>query len=90
MNSPTRSGVDLWTIPAQLWSNAGLSTAPVPDELVKRCLEIGCPADGVVLDPFVSSGMSVRVALNAGRSGIGIDPNGTFCRQAEWTWKARA
>ena len=79
---------DLWTIPAQPRSNSGLSTAPFPDDLVKRCLRIGCPADGVVLDPFVGSGTTVRVALDTGRSGIGIDLNGTFCQHAVRTLRA--
>ena len=87
---PDKIEEDLWTIPAQPRSNGGLSTAPFPDELVKRCLKIGCPAGGVVLDPFVGSGTSVRVALDTGRSGIGIDLNGAFCRHAVRTLKARA
>ena len=80
---------DLWTIRAQPRSNSGLPTAPFPDELVKRCLRIGCPAGGVVLDPFVGSGTTVRVALDTGRSGIGIDLSGTFCRYAVRTLRAR-
>lgn len=87
---PDKIEEDLWTIPAQPRSNGGLSTAPFPDELVNRCLKIGCPAGGVVLDPFVGSGTSVRVALDTGRSGIGIDLNGAFCRHAVRTLKARA
>lgn len=79
---------DMWTIPAQPRSNGGLSTAPFPDELVERCLNIGCPADGVVLDPFVGSGTTVRVALDTGRSGIGIDLHETFCRHAVETLQA--
>jgi DNA modification methylase len=73
---------DLWTIKAQPKRNNGLDTAPFPDELVKRCLEIGCPEKGVVLDPFMGSGTTVRVALNMGRSGIGIDLNNEFCAYA--------
>ena len=73
---------DLWTIPAQPRGTGGLDTAPFPDELVERCLEIGCPEDGVVLDPFVGSGTTVRVALSSGRSGIGIDLNREFCLHA--------
>ena len=78
---------DLWTIPAQPRSNGGLSTAPFPDELVKRCLKIGCRAGGVVLDPFVGSGTTVRVALETKRSGIGVDLSGAFCRHAVSTLK---
>ena len=87
---PDKIEEDMWTIPAQPRSNGGLSTAPFPDELVKRCLKIGCPTGGVVLDPFVGSGTTVRVALDTGRSGIGVDLNGAFCRHAVRTLKARA
>ena len=81
---------DMWTIPAQPRLNGGLSTAPFPDELVKRCLRIGCPANGVVLDPFVGSGTTVRVAIDTGRSGIGIDLNGDFCEHAVRTLQRRS
>ncbi len=73
---------DMWTISTQPKSTNGLDTAPFPDELVERCLEIGCRERGVVLDPFVGSGTTVRVALQNGRSGIGIDLNRSFCEFA--------
>ena len=73
---------DLWTIAVQTRPNGGLDTVPLPDELVTRCLDIGCPVPGVVLDPFVGSGTTVRVAVSTGRSGIGIDLNESFCRYA--------
>ena len=71
---------DLWTIPAKPRANGGLDTAPYPDELVRRCIEIGCPEHGVVLDPFLGSGTTARVALAMGRAAIGIDLNPEFCR----------
>lgn len=73
---------DLWTIEAQPKSTNGLNTAPFPDELVNRCLSVGCPEKGIVLDPFVGSGTTMRVALSTGRSGIGIDLNRKFCLHA--------
>ena len=76
---------DLWTISAQPRQNGGLDTAPFPDELVLRCLDVGCPTPGVVLDPFVGSGTTVRVAISTGRSGIGIDLNRSFCEYAAST-----
>lgn len=86
---PGKIEEDLWTIRAQPRSTGGLPTAPFPDELVKRCLRIGCPSSGVVLDPFVGSGTTVRVALDTGRSGIGTDLNGTFCQYAVRTLRER-
>jgi DNA modification methylase len=43
---------DMWTITARPEPTNGIDTAPFPDELVERCLAIGCPAGGSVLDPF--------------------------------------
>lgn len=73
---------DLWTIPAQPKPTGGLETAPFPDELVERCIDVGCPMDGIVLDPFLGSGTTVRVALSKGRSAVGIELNPTFCAYA--------
>ena len=70
---------DLWTIPARPKVTNGVDTAPYPDELVQRCLDIGCPEGGVVLDPFAGSGTTLRVALNSNRPAIGIDLNPLFC-----------
>jgi DNA modification methylase len=64
---------DMWTIPARPKTGNGLDTAPYPEELVRRCLQIGCPPKGLVLDPFIGSGTTARVALSMGHSAIGID-----------------
>ncbi|SPF40330.1 DNA (Cytosine-5-)-methyltransferase [Syntrophobacter sp. SbD1] len=71
---------DMWTIVARPKSSNGLSTAPFPDELVKRCLDIGCPPEGTVLDPFAGSGTTLRVAVQSGRSATGIELNPEFCQ----------
>jgi DNA modification methylase len=71
---------DVWTIPARPKPTNGIDTAPFPDELVERCLNLGCPADGHVLDPFAGAGTTLRVALTAGRSTVGIDLHPDFCR----------
>ena len=68
---------DVWTISAH--SKGSLETAPFPDELVRRCLKIGCKENGVVLDPFMGSGTTVEVAMEQGHFGVGIDLNGDFC-----------
>ncbi|GAB3883363.1 DNA-methyltransferase [Spirosoma agri] len=69
---------DMWTITARPKSQ-NLGTAPYPDELVERCLSIGCPNSGLVLDPFLGSGTTARVALNMGRDVVGIDLSKEFC-----------
>lgn len=76
------NGGDMWTIAARPKPTNGISTASFPDELVERCLSIGCPEYGTVLDPFVGAGTTVRVAVQSGRSATGIDLNPTFCEFA--------
>jgi DNA modification methylase len=82
-NRPALHDVDLeedvWTIPARPKPTNGIDTAPFPDELVERCLSLGCREGGAVLDPFAGSGTTIRVAIRSGRSGTGIDLNPTFC-----------
>jgi DNA modification methylase len=70
---------DMWTIAARPKPTNGIDTAPFPDELVQRCLDIGCPTDGSVLDPFAGGGTTLRVALQSGRAATGIDVNPEFC-----------
>ncbi len=71
---------DVWTIAARPKNPEGIDTAPYPDELVKRCLEIGCPSSGSVLDPFAGAGTTLRVAVESGRPATGIDLNPAFCK----------
>lgn len=71
---------DVWTIAARPKPTNGLDTASYPDELVQRCLEIGCPSGGKVLDPFAGAGTTVRVAVSSGRDATGIDLNPSFCK----------
>jgi len=71
---------DMWTIVARPEPINGLSTAPYPDELVQRCLDLGCPPGGSVMDPFAGAGTTLRVALRSGRPVTGIDLNHKFCQ----------
>lgn len=70
---------DMWTIVARPKPTNGIDTAPFPDQLVTRCLEIGCPEGGAVLDPFAGAGTTLRVAVLSGRAATGIDLNPAFC-----------
>ncbi|MEP7137129.1 MAG: site-specific DNA-methyltransferase [Chloroflexota bacterium] len=70
---------DMWTIVARPKSNNGLGTAPFPDELVRRCISVGCPPKGKILDPFMGSGTTLRVAVQQGHSATGIDIHPKFC-----------
>lgn len=47
--------------------------APFPEDIPERFIRSCCPPDGVVLDPFIGSGTTAKVALRFGRRCIGID-----------------
>lgn len=71
------AGTDVWEIPTGQGQARG-HTAPFPDELVRRVLGFATLPGDEVLDPFVGSGTTVRVAKEMGRSALGID------RKAWW------
>lgn len=71
---------DVWSISARPKMYPGIDTAPYPDELVERCIALGCPAGGTVLDPYAGSGTTLRVALEQERSAIGVELNPVFCQ----------
>lgn len=76
---------DVWNISARPKMKGSLDTAPFPDELVERCLTIGCPPGGTVLDPFSGSGTTLRVAIGLGHPAIGVDLSKDFCDYVKQT-----
>lgn len=79
-----RSGLegeeDVWFIEPDRKSLArGTHYAPYPRKLVERCIAIGCPPGGTVLDPFLGGGTTMYVAEEMGRSSVGIELNPEFC-----------
>lgn len=70
---------DVWEISERPKSSNGVHSAAFPEQLVEKCLRIGCRDDGRVLDPFAGSGTVLRVALRTGRSTVGIDLSPKFC-----------
>lgn len=57
--------------------------AKFPDKLAERCILCGSAEGDIVLDPFVGSGTTCRVASRYGRQYVGIDLNPEYCRAAE-------
>lgn len=49
--------------------------AVMPKALARKCIMAGCPRDGVVLDPFAGMATTGVVALEEGRSFVGIELN---------------
>jgi len=70
---------DIWTISDRPRNTGGLHSAAFPDRLVEKCLRVGCPDRGEVLDPFAGSGTVIRVAAGSGRPATGIDLSSAFC-----------
>lgn len=63
----------VWNIATKGIKEAHFAT--FPEELVRRCILAGCPENGIVLDPFLGSGTSLKVAKKFNRNGIGIELN---------------
>jgi DNA modification methylase len=77
----TRNKRSVWTIATEPFPEAHFAT--FPQALVEPCIKAGCPAGGVVLDPFSGSGTVGVVAERFGRQFIGIELNPSYAAMAE-------
>ena len=68
---------DVWNIPIER-NRSAKHNAAFPSELVRRCIEVGSPPDGHVLDPFVGSGTTIFSALEHHRNVVGIDMSNEY------------
>lgn len=79
--SDTRNPLDVWTFPAAGRLAKGLShPALYPVELPRRCIGLGCPPGGLVLDPFTGSSTTGVAALELDRNYVGIDSSAAYLR----------
>lgn len=76
-----RNKRSVWEVPTQGFSEAHFATFP-PD-LVAPCIKAGCPAGGVVLDPFGGAGTVGLVADRLQRDAILIELNPEYAAMAE-------
>lgn len=72
-----RNKRDVWTIATHPYAAAHFAT--FPPKLIEPCILAGCPAGGVVLDPFAGAGTTLLVAKNHGRASVGIELNRDYC-----------
>lgn len=72
--------VQVWEIASRAFSDAHFAT--FPPELAERCIKAGCPAGGVVLDPFGGAGTTGLVADRLQRSAILIELNPEYAKMA--------
>jgi len=56
--------------------------SPKPVGLVARLIEVVTPPGGLVLDPFMGGGTTLRAASDVGRRSIGIESNEAYCEVA--------
>lgn len=75
-----RNKRDVWTISTTGFRGAHF--AVFPEKLVEPCILAGCPAGGVVLDPFMGSGTTGVVAKRLGRDFIGVEINHEYVKMA--------
>lgn len=76
-----RNKRDVWHINTSSYSGAHFAVFPV--KLAETCILAGCPARGVVLDPFFGSGTTGLAAKQNDRHYIGVEINPGFCQLAE-------
>jgi len=57
--------------------------AAFPPDLIKPCILAGCPAGGLVLDPFAGTGTTVYTACEMGRRGVGMELSAVYARVAK-------
>lgn len=76
VNPGGRNRRTVWTVATEPTPYAHFAT--FPRALVEPCIKAGCPAGGVVLDPFAGSGTTGIVARELGRDFVGLDLSLTY------------
>ncbi len=71
----------VWRIPTEALRDEHY--APMPEALVEPCIRAGSRPGDTVLDMFFGSGTVGRVALQYGRSCVGIDKNDAYVDMSE-------
>ena len=76
----TRNRRSVWSVATAPFLGAHFATFP-PD-LIRPCVLAGCPAGGVVLDPFFGAGTTGAVCVVEGRRYVGIELNPCYVNMA--------
>lgn len=70
----------VWTMATE--ASAESHYAPFPLDLPRRCLQAGCPTGGTVLDPFLGTGTTAKVARDLGMRSIGFELSEPYAQLA--------
>lgn len=76
-----RNKRSVWTVTTKPFSGAHFAT--FPEDLIRPCILAGCPAGGIVLDPFMGAGTTALVAKKNGCNFIGCELNPEYIEIAE-------
>lgn len=74
----TRNRRSVWTVTTKPQPEAHF--ACFPPALIEPCILAGTATGGIVLDPFMGSGTTARVAQSLGRQFIGCELNPTYAK----------
>jgi DNA modification methylase len=75
-----RNKRDVWSINTTPYGKSHYAT--YPEGLVEPCVLAGCPAGGLVFDPFCGSGTTGAVAIRLRRSFLGVEIKPAYIRLA--------
>ena len=72
----------IWNIvPEDTWRTDD-HHAVFPIELLKIPINSTCPKNGIILDPFMGTGSTIKAAIDMGRRGIGIELSNNYIKVA--------
>ena len=78
---PMRPMMSVWDISSSS-SVKGAHFATYPKKLIEKPIRSTCPENGIVLDPFMGSGTTLRAAKDLNRKAIGIEIEERYCEIA--------
>jgi DNA modification methylase len=76
-----RNKRSVWTVPTKPFKEAHFAVFPL--NLIRPCIQAGCPSGGIILDPFLGSGTTAVGAIIYSRGYVGIELNPEYVEMAK-------